>query len=163
MPYTQICIHYVWTTHNRKRLLTQPHRQLLFDHIRQNALLKGIYLDRINGYIEHVHCLVWLKPEQTIGDIAQLLKGESSYWFNHKSGIENVRLKWQEEYFAVSVSLSMVARVRAYIDNQEKHHRKKTFEEEYTELMRQYLFIKDLDNSLAHYKLKTGRFSARSF
>lgn len=157
MSYTQVCIHYVWTTHSRKPLLTQPRRKLLFDHIRQNALIKGIHLDRINGYIEHVHCLVWLKPQQTMDDIAQLLKGESSYWFNHKSGIENSKLKWQEEYFAVSVSLPMVERVRAYIDNQEIHHQKKTFEEEYTELMKQYLFIKDLENSLAHYKLKTGR------
>ena len=89
--------------------------------------------------------------------IAQLLKGESSYWFNHKSGIQNTKLQWQEKYFAVSVSLPMVERVRAYIDNQEVHHQKKTFEQEYTELMKEYLFIKDLENSLAHYKLNTGR------
>ena len=51
----------------------------------------------------------------------------------------------------------MVDTVRAYIDKQESHHAKKTFEQEYEELLRKYLFIKDLDNSLAHYKLNTGR------
>ena len=134
-----------------------PYRQLLFDHIRQNALLKDIYLDRINGYVDHVHCLVWLKPEQTVGKIAQLLKGESAYWFNNVPAMAKNKLQWQENYFAVSVSLSMLDRVRAYIDNQEAHHQQKTFEKEYNELLNQYLFIKDLDNSLAHYKLKTGR------
>ncbi len=138
-------------------MLVKPYRQLLFDHIKKNALIKGIYLDRINGYIDHVHCLVWLKPEQTIDRVAQLIKGEAAYWFNNMSGIKHSKLQWQERYFAVSVSLSMMERVRKYIDNQETHHQKKTFEEEYAELMKQYLITKDLENSLAHYKLNTGR------
>jgi putative transposase len=128
-----------------------------FDHIRQNALLKGIYLDRINGYVDHVHMLVWLKPDQTMDKVAQLIKGESAYWFNQLSGIEHTRLQWQENYFAASVSLSMIGRVRNYIDNQEIHHQKKTFAREYEELMKQYLISKDLENSLEHYKLNTGR------
>ena len=156
MSYTRVCIHYVWATRLRKHSLVMPYRQLLFDHIRENALLKGIYLDRINGHTNHVHCLVWLKPEQTIDKIANLLKGESAYWFNHMAGVTQ-KIQWQENYFAVSVSLSMIDIVRAYIDNQEMHHAKKTFEQEYAELMKQYLFTKDLDNSLALYKLNTGR------
>lgn len=138
-------------------MLVKPYRELLFDHIQKNALIKGIYLDRINGYIDHMHCLVWLKPEQTIDRVAQLIKGEAAHWFNNMSGIKHTKLQWQESYFAVSVSLSMMERVRKYIDNQEAHHQKKTFEEEYAELMKQYLFTKDLENSLAHYKLNTGR------
>jgi putative transposase len=157
MSYTQVFIHYVWTTHDRRPKLVMPLRQLLFDHIRQNALVKGIYLDRINGHLEHVHCLVWLKPKQTIDQVAQLLKGESSYWFNNLSGIQSSKLRWQENYFAVSVSLHMLDTVRRYIDNQESHHRQMTFKEEYDELMRKYLFVKDLENSLAIYKLNTGR------
>lgn len=157
MSYTQVCIHYVWATHARKPSLIIPYRHLLFDHIRQNALLKGIYLDRINGYIDHVHCLVWLKPRQTIDQVAQMLKGESAYWFNNLSGIENGKLRWQENYFAVAVSLHMLDTVRAYIDNQEIHHRERAFKEEYDELMKKYLFVKNLENSLAIYKLNTGR------
>ena len=157
MSYTRIFIHYVWATKNRKPILVMPHRQTLFDHIKQNALLKDIYLDRINGYKDHIHCLVWLKPEQTIDHVAQLLKGESAYWYNNLSGIGGNKLQWQKNYFAVSVSLSMMGRVRTYIDNQEQHHTQKTFAEEYDVLMKQYLITKDLENSLAHYKLNTGR------
>lgn len=133
-----------------------PYRKLLFDHIKENALLKDIYLDRVNGYTDHVHCLVWLKPEQTIDKVAQLLKGESAYWFNNLSGFQHERLQWQSNYFAISVGFSGLGRVRAYIDNQEEHHKQKNFEKEYNEFMKHYLFTKDLDNSLDVYKLNTG-------
>ncbi|MDE3253834.1 MAG: IS200/IS605 family transposase, partial [Bacteroidota bacterium] len=82
MSYTKVYIHYVWSTKNRKPVLIQPFRQRLFDHIKQNALLKEIYLDRINGYHDHVHCLVCLHPQQSLDKVAHLLKGESSFWFN---------------------------------------------------------------------------------
>jgi REP element-mobilizing transposase RayT len=156
MSYTKIFIHYVWATKNRTPALVLPYRHLLFDHIRQNALLKDIYLDRINGYSEHLHCLVWLKPTQTLDKVAQLLKGESAYWFNNLSGFNQPKLQWQDNYFAVSISLSQIERVRAYIDNQEVHHRRKSFAAEYDELMKQYLFTKDIYNSLDRYKLNTG-------
>ena len=157
MSYTRVFIHYVWATRERKHILIQPNRQLLFDHIKENALQKGIMLDRVNGYTNHVHCLIWLKPQQTLDQIAQLLKGESAYWFNNRSGIVSKKLQWQEGYFAASVSLSMMGRVRKYIDNQEIHHQKKTFEDEYEKLLKHFLLVKDLENSLAHYKLNTGR------
>jgi putative transposase len=157
MSYTRVFIHYVWATRRRKHTLLQPHRQLLFDHIKQNALLKGIILDRVNGYTNHVHCLVWLKPQQTMDQVAQLLKGESSYWYNNKSGISGNKLQWQKDYFAASVSLSMMERLRNYIDNQETHHQKKTFEEEYEEMLKTFLITKDLENSADHYILNTGR------
>jgi hypothetical protein len=85
------------------------------------------------------------------------LKGESSYWFNNQSGIQGVRLQWQDTYFAISVSLSMMDIVRAYIDNQERHHAKKSYQQEREVLMKKYLFTKDLENSLHHYKFNTGR------
>jgi putative transposase len=157
MSQTQIYIHYVWATRSRRPTLILPYRYQLFDHIKQNALLKGIHLDRINGYTDHVHCLVWLQPSQSVAGVAQQLKGESAYWFNMLSGIKGVKLQWQESYFAVSVSLSQVGAVRNYIDNQEKHHDRKTFKEEYDALMRRYLFVKNLDNSLEHHVLKTRR------
>jgi len=134
-------IHYVWSTKNREPVLTDHPRNLLFDHIKQNAATKGIYLDRVNGYYEHVHCLVSLGSKQTIDKIAQLLKGESSFWFNNKSGLNTPRLEWQDEYFAVSVSESIVDTVRAYIDNQVAHHQKKTFAEEYDEFISKYKFL----------------------
>ena len=142
MPYIKVWIHYVWSTKNREAVLIDNFRDLLFDHIKQNARLKNIYLDRVNGYYDHIHCLVSLGSDQTIEKIAQLIKGESSFWFNNKSGFNTSRLEWQDEYFAVSVSESTVGNVRAYIDNQVSHHRKKTFMEEYDEFINKYGFQK---------------------
>jgi len=140
MPYTKICIHYVWSTKNRVPTLTKPFRYLLFDHILKNAIKKQIHIDSLNGHVDYVHCLVWLKPGQTISEIARLIKGESAHWFNHRSGFQSEKLEWQDEYFAVSVSESIVPAVRRYIDNQERHHQKKNFMEEYKEFIERYHF-----------------------
>lgn len=140
MPYIKVWIHYVWSTKNREPVLVDSIRDNLFDHIRQNARIKNIYLDRVNGYHEHVHCLVSLGSDQAIDKVAQLIKGESSFWLNNKSGLNAARLEWQDDYFAVSVSESVVDTVRAYIDNQVSHHQKKTFAEEYQEFISKYKF-----------------------
>ena len=66
-----------------------------------------------------------------------LLKGESSHWIN-KQNLTKSKFEWQDEYFAVSVSESNVETVRRYMHNQEKHHRKRTFVEEYTELLNKF-------------------------
>lgn len=69
----------------------------------------------------------------------QLIKGESSFWFN-KNSISQNKLNWQKEYFAVSVSESQVDAVKNYITNQEEHHKKKTWNEEYNEFITKYGF-----------------------
>ena len=132
-------IYYVWSTKNREPTLKDEFRYLLFERIKQNAKTKKIYLDRINGYYDHVHCIISLGSDQTVEKVAQLIKGESSFWFNNKSGFK-ARLEWQDEYFAVSVSESQLEALRTYIDNQEIHHRQKTFEEEYQEFVKSYGF-----------------------
>ena len=71
----------------------------------------------------------------------QLLKGESSFWIN-KNNLCKEHFEWQDEYFAVSVSESMIENVRNYIRNQEKHHQKKSFIEEYNEFIEKYNFQK---------------------
>jgi len=140
MPFIRVWIHYVWSTKNREPVLIDKFRYQLFEHIKQNSFDKKIYLDRVNGYHDHVHCLVSLGSNQTIEKIAQLIKGESSYWFNNKSSFNTRKLEWQDEYWVVSVGESQLGSVRAYIDNQLEHHRKKTFEEEYRDLISDYGF-----------------------
>jgi putative transposase len=137
--YIKIWVHLVWTTKNRNAILTREIRKDIFSHIKENAKTKGIYIDFINGYLEHVHCLVSLGSGQTIDKIVMLLKGESSYWIN-KNKICSTKFAWQEEYFAVLVSESMVNRVRDYIKNQENHHKKRSFDDEYNEFIRKYGF-----------------------
>jgi len=120
-------------------MLTKEIRQRVFNHIRENALRKNIYIDFINGYVEHIHCLLSLGSGQNIDNILMLLKGESSHWINEQKLLKE-KFEWQKEYFAVSVSESAVNRVRDYIKNQENHHNKKAFIHEYQEFIRKYKF-----------------------
>ena len=140
MPFIRVWVHYVWATKERMPILVSPFRQELFNHIKDNAVKKNIFLDRINGYHDHVHCLVSLRSDQSIDKVAQLLKGESSFWFNNKSGFPAKKLTWQDDYFAVSVSESKLDVVRNYIDNQESHHQQKSFQDEYQEFISKYPF-----------------------
>ncbi|MFK7948066.1 MAG: IS200/IS605 family transposase [Saprospiraceae bacterium] len=147
MPYIKIWIHLVWSTKNREPYLQGKElRKKVWQHIKENAASKDIYLDCVNGYYDHVHCLMSLKSDQTIAKNMQLIKGESSFWINKEKLIPH-KFKWQEEYFAVSVSHSMVDKVRGYIHKQEQHHSKKAFENEYQEFIEKYGFekFKDLE------------------
>jgi len=139
MGFTKIWVHLVWTTKNREPVLSKDIRPQLFKHIRENAQSKGIHIDHINGYLEHIHCLISLGSGQNADNILMLLKGESSYWINRNKLISR-KFSWQNDYFAVSVSESLIGKVRQYIRNQEEHHRKKTFQEEYDDFIRNYGF-----------------------
>ena len=150
MSFIKVYIHFVWSTKNRNPFLkTLEIREAMWQHIKQNAKEKGIYIDFISGYTDHCHCLVSLGPDQTISKTMQLIKGESANWFNKQQFIEE-KFQWQEEYFAVSVSESIVDKVRNYIKNQEVHHSKKSFQEEYLELIKKFGFkeINDKTNKI---------------
>ena len=146
MPFVKIWIHAVWATKRRQPLLKQSMREELFKHIYQNAVAKGILIDSVNGYADHVHCMFRLKNDQTISKVMQLIKGESSFWVN-KNILADQKLIWQEEYFAVSISESQVNTVRKYILNQETHHAKQNFSEEYDEFIRKFGFKPMKDNA----------------
>ena len=137
MSWVRIWVHMVFCTNNRFPFLDKEIRQQVFQHIRQNAIIKEIFLDSINGYTDHAHCLISLNRNQSISDVAQLIKGESSYWIN-KNKLTLNKFIWQDDYWAVSVSESLVPRTRNYILNQEEHHQKKNFKEEVNEFMKQY-------------------------
>lgn len=141
MPFVKVWIHFVWSTKNREPYLTDEIRQKVFRHIRENALKKDIHLDFINGYTNHVHCLISLGTAQTIEKIVQLIKGESSFWIN-KNNLCKTKFEWQDEYFAVSVSESNLESVRKYIANQEEHHKAKSFDEEFQGFMKRAGFQK---------------------
>ena len=137
MSFVKIWIHAVWSTANREPLLTKSIREQLFPYIRENAREKGIYIDFINGHLDHVHCLISLGSEQNISKVIQLLKGESAFWINQKKFVQK-KFSWQAEYFAVSVSESILDKVRKYKSNQEEHHKKINFIEEYNQFIKKY-------------------------
>jgi len=142
MPFVKVYIHFVFCTKNREPFLSSKElRQKVWQHIRENAIKKSIYIDFINGHKEHCHCLISLGTEQTMSNVMQLIKGESSFWINQQKLCEG-KFQWQDEYFAVSVSESMLDKVREYIKNQEEHHKDKTFQEEYDKFMTRYGFQK---------------------
>ncbi len=141
MPYISAWFHLVWSTKNREPLLEKNIRKEVFEHIRKNAKEKGIWLDQVNGFKDHIHCLLSLGCEQTLSKVLQLIKGESSFWIN-KQKISTSKFEWQDEYYAASISHSHLHRVRKYIQNQERHHQQKNYEEEVEEFMKHYGFEK---------------------
>ncbi|PXY00864.1 IS200/IS605 family transposase [Marinifilum breve] len=142
MPHIKVYIHFVWSTKCREPFLDTPElRNKMWNHIKKNAKEKGIHVDFINGYKDHCHCLVSLGSNQTLSKIMGLIKGESSHWIN-ECVFQKPLFQWQEEYYAVSVSQSMLNKVREYIKNQETHHSHKSFDEEENELIEKYGFVK---------------------
>src|SRR5215218_9991990 len=109
-------------------------RKQVFQHIKQNAEEKGIWIDSVNGYSDHAHCLISLNKNQTISEVMQLIKGESSFWIN-KNKLTQTKFSWQDEYFVASVSESNLAKVRRYIARQEEHHSKVPFSQEFEDLL----------------------------
>jgi putative transposase len=138
MPFIRIWIHFIWSTKNRDKLIVPSLKTVLLDHIKMNAKDKNIWIDTVNCVSDHIHMLIYLGVEQSISKVVMLLKGESSHWIN-KNNLIKMKFEWQDEYIAVSVSESNVEILRKYIHNQEEHHRKKTFKEEYDEFMEKYI------------------------
>lgn len=146
MPFIKVYIHFVWSTKNRFPFLNSLElREKMWKHIKENGKEKGIFIDFVNGYSDHCHCLVSLKSDQTIQKVIQMIKGESAFWFNNQNFILE-KFGWQDEYFAVSVSESKIENVRNYIRNQETHHSIKSFDDEYNKMIDVYGFQKFNDN-----------------
>ena len=139
MPYTKVLIHFIWATKNREHLISKELKPLLLQHIKDNSIKKGIFIDTMNCVSDHMHLLISLGTEITIAKTAMLIKGESSFWVNKQKLIKS-KFEWQDEYIALSVSYSAIDKVRAYILNQEAHHKKKTFAEEYEEFLKAHEF-----------------------
>jgi putative transposase len=139
MAYVKNWLHCVWGTKNRIPYLSGDKKDIVIEHIETNAKEKGIYIDSINGYNEHLHCLLSLHPEMALSKVIQLIKGESSYCINSNK-LTKYKFSWAVEYYAVSVSESHVPNVRKYIINQEEHHRRKSWQKEYEEFIRKYGF-----------------------
>jgi len=149
MPFVKVYIHFVFCTKNRfPHLNSRDLRENVWDHIRKNAKKKDIFIDTVNGYQEHCHCIISMGIDQTMSKIMQLIKGESSYWIN-KNQFCKQKFAWQDEYFAVSISESDLETVRKYLWTQEEHHKHKSFNEEFDAYIKKHGFQKFKDGSIA--------------
>ena len=132
MPSTFTCLrlHIVFSTKNRQHVLTSEMRARLWPFMGGIARSNGFTALEVGGYVDHAHILIALPATLPIAKAMQEVKGGSSKFMN-ETFPGRPRFEWQEGYGAFSVSASARDTTIAYIRNQEKHHRVKTFEEEY--------------------------------
>jgi len=135
--FTQIYLHLVFAVQNRISLIQPEWKGELFKYI--TGIVKGNNhkLIAINGIPNHIHIALCYKPHQLIPDLLQDVKGNSSGWINKKKFVRG-HFSWQEGYGAFSFSHSLIDLVVNYINNQEEHHKKQAFSEEYIQLLKKY-------------------------
>jgi len=135
--YSQINIHIIYSVKHRENIITHNYRDSLFKYI--SGILKndGHYSLAVNGYKDHVHIFFELNPKFAPADVVRLVKANSSKWINENHFVAG-KFNWQEGYGAFSYSHSQRNEVIKYIMNQEKHHKQKTFREEYLALLEKY-------------------------
>jgi putative transposase len=135
--YTEIHIHFVFAVKNRIGLIDKSWKNELYKYITGVIQNNEHKLLIINGMPDHVHLLIGLRPTQSISDLIKDVKQFSSKWIN-KQGFVKGKFEWQEGFGAFSYSKSQLSNVIKYIENQEAHHTKKTFLEEYKEILENF-------------------------
>lgn len=133
--YTQIHIHAIFAVQNRNSLINKQWQDDLYKYITGIIQNNGHKLLQIGGMPDHVHVLFGMRPVQSLSDLMQDIKGSSSKWINENNFIQG-KFSWQEGYGAFSYGKSQVEGVIKYIQNQEIHHQKHSFQEEYLELLK---------------------------
>jgi REP element-mobilizing transposase RayT len=135
--YTQIHIHVVFAVKFRKALIQHEWKDELYKYITGTIQSEGHKLLAVNGMTDHIHILFGQRPNQSLSDLMSRIKGHSSKWINEK-GFTHEKFQWQEGYGAFSYEKTTVPRVIAYILNQDEHHRKQTFLEEYLDFLKTF-------------------------
>ena len=133
--YTQIHLQFVFAVKYRNGLIHESFKEELYQYISGIIKANNHKLLAINGMPDHLHIFIGMRPSQSISDLLQDIKGSSSKWINEKKFLK-VKFEWQEGYGAFSYSKSHVNNVISYIQNQENHHKKETFREEYLKFLK---------------------------
>jgi len=132
--YTQIHIQFVFAVKFRNGLIHSSFKDELYKYITGIIKTNNHKMLAINGMPDHIHILIGMRPTQSISELMQIIKANSSKWINEKKFL-NVKFEWQEGYGAFSYSKSHVQNVINYIQNQEERHKTKSFQEEYLEFL----------------------------
>jgi REP element-mobilizing transposase RayT len=135
--FTQIYLYLVFAVQDRVSLIKSEWKDDLYKYISGIVRNNKHKIIAINGVSNHLHLFIGYKPHQLIPDLLQDIKGSSSKWINNKRFVKG-RFTWQEGYGAFSYSHSQIDNVVKYINNQEQHHKKKTFQEEYLQLLKRF-------------------------
>ena len=135
--FSQIYIQIVFAVKGRENLIVNSWKDELHKYIAGIIKGKGQKPIIVNGMPDHIHAFVGLRPSMAVADLARDIKNNSSNFINDHKFVRR-RFSWQDSYGSFSYSHSHVTRVYNYILNQEKHHKKKTFREEYVELLEKF-------------------------
>jgi putative transposase len=135
--YTQIHIQFVFAVKFRDCRISESWQNELYKYITGIVTNNKHKLLIINGMSDHIHMLIGLRPSQSISDLMQDIKAGSSKWINEKK-YTKAKFEWQEGYGAFSYGKSQLKDVIHYIENQEKHHQKKSFMEEYLDFLQKF-------------------------
>jgi putative transposase len=135
-PYTQILYQIVFGTKNRERTLDGEHRPELFKYISGILENKNCHLYQVNGVEDHLHILTHIHPSVSLADLVKDIKLASTKFIKEKNMFPKFK-GWQDGYGAFTYSLDRKDVLVNYIKNQEKHHKVKTFREEYIELLKE--------------------------
>lgn len=133
--YTNLIYHIVFSTKNRQPLITGNVKSRLYDYIGGTIRKQGGIALAINGISDHVHVLTKLRADKAVSDVLRDLKANSSGWMREVFP-EIKDFSWQNGYGAFTVSASQIDKVKEYVANQEKHHRKiGSFRDEFVKLL----------------------------
>jgi REP element-mobilizing transposase RayT len=135
--YTQIHIQTVFAVQGRKCLIDKEWKDELYKYVTGIIHNYGHKVLQINGMPDHVHVLFGFRPTQSLSELMQQVKQDSSAWINRKGFLFD-KFSWQAGYGAFSYSKSQLPDIIGYIKNQEEHHRKITFTEEHVELLENF-------------------------
>ena len=135
--YTSLHYHFTFSTKNRKPWIAPEIENRVWAYLGGIARHHKMTALQVGGIEDHVHALVMAPPKFSPSEITQYLKGESSKWI-HEEFPKLRRFEWQDGYGGFTVSKSQIPDVITYIQNQPEHHRKKTFQQEYLELLKKH-------------------------
>lgn len=135
--FTQIYIQLVFAVNGRQSLISSSFKETLFRYIGGTMRNANQKLISINGMPDHVHILVGLKPTVAISDFVKDIKVASSRFINDKKLVRG-RFSWQEGFGAFSYSQSHLSKVARHIENQERHHARRSFKDEYLSLLKSF-------------------------
>jgi REP element-mobilizing transposase RayT len=135
--YSQVYIQIVFAVKGRENLISKKWKEELNKYIAGIIKGKGQKPIIVNGISDHIHAFLGLRPAMAIASLARDIKNNSSNFINDHNWI-NGKFSWQEGYGVFSYSHSHIEAVYNYIKNQEEHHRKKSFREEYLELLKNF-------------------------
>jgi len=135
--FTQIYIHIVFAVQGRQNLIKKEHKEDLHKYIAGIIRNKKQKLYAINSMPDHMHIFISMRPNTPVSDLVRDIKNNSSKFINTKKWVRG-KFNWQEGYGAFSYGHSQIDAVVKYIQNQEKHHAKQTFKDEYLGLLKKF-------------------------